>query len=130
MSDPKADDSLALQWAAGNGHLEVVKLLLPVSDPKAVAFRSSRQAAKKGRLEIVKLLLPYGNYSEVFERPDFIRAPDCDLMLSCLPPRFIKQFMIGNPTLDFPRTRAMLASQVLRARMVPTKQTTCKRRRA
>lgn len=32
LVDPKADNSYALQWAAYNGHLEIVRLLIPVSD--------------------------------------------------------------------------------------------------
>ena len=57
-ANPKADDSEALRRAAGNGHLEVVKLLLPVSDPKARDSEALRWAAENGHLEIVKLLLP------------------------------------------------------------------------
>ena len=35
-ADPKAGGSEALRWAANNGHLEIVKLLIPVSDPEVV----------------------------------------------------------------------------------------------
>ena len=58
LSDPKAFNSSALRWAARNGHLEIVKLLLPVSDPKAENSEALRSAALNGHLEIVKLLLP------------------------------------------------------------------------
>lgn len=56
--DPKAGDSYALRWAAQKGHLEIVKLLLPISDPKANKSQAIRYAAQNGHLEIVKFLLP------------------------------------------------------------------------
>ena len=56
--DPKAYDSFALRYAAANGHLEVVKILLPVSDPRANGSQALQWAAENGHLEIVKLLLP------------------------------------------------------------------------
>ena len=55
---PKARGSWALRWAAANGHLEIIKLLLPVSDPRANDSQALRGAAANGHLEIVKLLLP------------------------------------------------------------------------
>jgi len=58
-SDPTALDSQALRWAAANGHLEIVKLLLPHSNPKAKNSEAFRWAAKHGHLEVVKLLLPH-----------------------------------------------------------------------
>ncbi len=57
-ADPKAHNSNALRWAATNGHLEIVKLLIPVSDPKAGGSYALRLAAENGHLEIVKLLIP------------------------------------------------------------------------
>jgi len=36
VSDPKAGGSNALRWAVAEGHLEIVKLLIPVSDPEVV----------------------------------------------------------------------------------------------
>jgi len=57
-ADPKAGGSEALRLAAENGHLEIVKLLIPVSDPKALDSNALRCAATKGHLEIVKLLIP------------------------------------------------------------------------
>jgi len=35
VSNPKANNSIALQCAAENGHTDIVKLLIPVSDAKA-----------------------------------------------------------------------------------------------
>lgn len=57
-ANPKADESYALRWAANNGHLEITKLLLPMSDPKDHVSEALRYAAMDGHLEIVKLLLP------------------------------------------------------------------------
>ena len=55
---PKAYASYALRLAANNGHLEIVKLLLPVSNPKALNSLALQYAAANGHLEIVKLLIP------------------------------------------------------------------------
>ncbi|MDD4081769.1 MAG: ankyrin repeat domain-containing protein [Sphaerochaetaceae bacterium] len=57
-ADPKVEGNWPLRWAAKNGHLEIVKLLLPLSDVKAFASEALRLAAVNGHLEIVKLLLP------------------------------------------------------------------------
>jgi len=57
-ADPKANDSFALGWAAENGHVEIVKLLIPVSDPKARDSEALRLAAEREYTEIVKLLIP------------------------------------------------------------------------
>ena len=57
-ADPKAYDSEALLVAARQGHLAIVKLLLPVSDQKALESLALRWAARHGHLAIVKLLLP------------------------------------------------------------------------
>ena len=57
-ADPKINNNYALRWAAENGHLEIVKLLIPVSDPKAGGSYALQLAATKGHLEIVKLLIP------------------------------------------------------------------------
>lgn len=57
-ANPKTEKSEALRWAAGNGHLEIVKELIPVSDPKADESEALRLAAKNGHLEIVKELIP------------------------------------------------------------------------
>jgi hypothetical protein len=57
-ADPKADNSYALQLAAESGHIEIVRLLIPVSDPKSRNSQALRLAAKHGHTEIVKLLIP------------------------------------------------------------------------
>ena len=67
-ADPKADNSYALRWAAKNGHLEIVKLLLPVSDPKANESVALRWAAENWHLvEMVKLVLPVSDPKAVKE---------------------------------------------------------------
>lgn len=58
ISNPKHNNSCALQWAAANGHLECVKLLIPVSDPKAEESEAFKQAVFNGNAEIVQLLIP------------------------------------------------------------------------
>jgi len=57
-ANPKADNSYALQWAANNGHTEIVKILIPVSDPKACDSYALQLAATNGHTEIVKILIP------------------------------------------------------------------------
>ena len=66
-ADPKANNSYALQLAATKGHLEIVKLLIPVSDPKAGGSYALQLAATKGHLEIVKLLIPVSDPEVVKE---------------------------------------------------------------
>ena len=56
--DPKANDSVALSWAARGGHLECLRLLLPVSDPRACNSLALSWAAGSGHTECVRLLLP------------------------------------------------------------------------
>ncbi len=58
LSEPRAHVPCALQLAAANGHLEIVKLLLPVSDPKADNSAALASASENGHMEIVELLLP------------------------------------------------------------------------
>ena len=57
-TDPKANNSQALRYASYNGHLDIVKLLIPLSDPKADDSEALRYASKYGHLDIVKLLIP------------------------------------------------------------------------
>jgi hypothetical protein len=54
--DPKAKNSYALRYASMYGHVEVVKLLIPVSDPKANDSKALRCASEKGHVEVVKKL--------------------------------------------------------------------------
>jgi len=49
-ADPKADKSWPLRWAADHGHLNIVKLLIPLSDPKARNSEALRWAALCGHL--------------------------------------------------------------------------------
>ncbi len=116
VSDPKADGSRPLRYAAKNGHLGIVKLLLPLSDPKARGFWALRHAASNGHLEIVEFLLPHSDYAKALVFLGFISSPGCDILLSCLPQPFVKQFVADNPSLSLPRASALLASQHLRRR--------------
>lgn len=60
--------SKALCEAAGNGHAECLKLLIPASDPKANGSRALSLAAVQGHVECVKILIPLSdpkaNHSE------------------------------------------------------------------
>lgn len=58
ISDPKAGESLPLRWAAMNGHVECVRLLIPVSDPSAEDSHALVNAISCNHVECVKLLLP------------------------------------------------------------------------
>lgn len=59
ISNPKHNNSCALQWAAANGHLECVKVLIPVSDRKAEESEALRwAAANKHFIDIVERLIP------------------------------------------------------------------------
>ena len=58
VSDPKANDSEALQLAALHGYAKIVMLLIPVSDPKASNSRALELAISKGYTNIAELLAP------------------------------------------------------------------------
>ena len=58
ISDPKNNDSMALQVAASYGHTECVKLLIPVSDPKANNSAALGWSAEYGSTEALKILIP------------------------------------------------------------------------
>lgn len=57
ISDPKNNDSMALQVAASYGHTECVKLLIPVSDPKANNSAALGWAALYGNTDVLKVLI-------------------------------------------------------------------------
>lgn len=61
VSDPKDLDSDALRLAARGGHVECVKLLIPVSDPATDNSVALAAAAMNGHLECVRVLLPVSN---------------------------------------------------------------------
>lgn len=58
ISDPKSQESEALQFAVYYGHIECVKLLIPVSNPKEHNSRALCLAAENGRTECIELLYP------------------------------------------------------------------------
>ena len=58
VCDPKVDKSWALLAATRNGHTECVKLLISVSDPKADDSFALLVAAMHGHTDIVELLIP------------------------------------------------------------------------
>ena len=57
-ADPRSREFMALLLAAGNGHEECVRLLMPLSDPKANNSLALRLAAENGHEECVRMLLP------------------------------------------------------------------------
>ena len=59
--DINADDNYALRWAAGNGHLDIVKYLVEHgADIHAQEDYALRWAAVNDRLEVVKYLVEHG----------------------------------------------------------------------
>jgi ankyrin repeat protein len=58
VSEPMANESCALRRAASGGHVECVRLLIPVSEPLARQSYALRWAAEKGHADCVALLLP------------------------------------------------------------------------
>jgi hypothetical protein len=58
VSDPLAQDSSALTWAAQCGHADCVRLLLPVSEQAAQDCFALRKALIQGHGACVDLLLP------------------------------------------------------------------------
>lgn len=73
--------SSAVDWAAGNGHLECVKLILPYTDGRQLCRRDGRGplhwACRHGRLDMARFLLSLGAVEQ--------RAADgtTPLMLAC-----------------------------------------------
>ena len=63
VKDITANNNCALQWAANNGHEEIVKLLLEYPEvAKNIAADNNcalRYAADNGHLEVVRVLLEY-----------------------------------------------------------------------
>jgi ankyrin repeat protein len=62
--NPDADYSYPLQWATRNNHIEIVKLLIPLSNPKNYDSLALQWAVEYGYVEIVKLLLPVSDITE------------------------------------------------------------------
>lgn len=60
-ADPKAQRSHALLRAAIKGHVETLKLLIPVSNTRGESSEALRMAARNGRSECVQLLIPWSN---------------------------------------------------------------------
>lgn len=63
-SDPKNDESLALQNAAYYGFPDIVSALIPVSDPLVLGSQALRVAAQYGHLDAVRALIPVSDPTE------------------------------------------------------------------
>ena len=86
FSDPKANDSEALRYAAYNGYKEMVKMLLPVSDPNAEGSGALQSAARGGYEEIVELLIPVSDVEAACEQLDeseisLVKAMEADFRM-------------------------------------------------
>ena len=57
-ANAKVCGSCALRWAAYDGCIKIVKLLIPYSDVEAYNSQALRFAAKNGRIELVNLFIP------------------------------------------------------------------------
>jgi ankyrin repeat protein len=57
--DPSDDSNLAIQWASGKGHMDLVKMLLkyPRVDPSDENNEAVREAMTNGHIEVMKILL-------------------------------------------------------------------------
>lgn len=64
-ADPKANNSEALRIACQFGLLDIVKILLPVSDPQSNNNHPLRVAAGHGHVEVVRYILPFTNPKDV-----------------------------------------------------------------
>lgn len=64
-ADPKANNSEAFRIACQFGFLDVVKLLLPVSDPQCNNNHPLRVASGHGHVDIVRYILPFTNPKDV-----------------------------------------------------------------
>lgn len=67
VSNPKHNDSSALQWAAANGYVACVKELIPVSEPKTHNNEALVAAAFYGHHECVDLLFDVCNPEDALE---------------------------------------------------------------
>lgn len=57
-AEPRAGNNHALRWAAANGYVDIVKLLIPISNPNANNNEALKSAMENGHVEVVKLLIP------------------------------------------------------------------------
>jgi len=65
-ADPKANNSEAFRVACQFGMLDVVKALLPLSDPQCNNNNPLRAAASGGHTEVVRCILPFTNPKDLF----------------------------------------------------------------
>ena len=78
--DPSADDNCAIQWASGNGHVEVVKILLSDKrvDPTAGDNRAILWASGNGHVEVVKILYQHDPKHYNKEMPEVVKKWNLD----------------------------------------------------
>ncbi|MDD4081983.1 MAG: ankyrin repeat domain-containing protein [Sphaerochaetaceae bacterium] len=63
-ADPNVDNSWILVWAAKCKYLEIVKLIIPYINSKIAFNQALNTAAKNGQLKIVKLLIPHSEIDD------------------------------------------------------------------
>src|ERR1035437_2420891 len=64
-NEPKEHINRVLRLATENGHIEIVKLLIPVSNPKDNNSSALGRAVINGDVECLKLLIPVSNISNM-----------------------------------------------------------------
>jgi len=57
-ADPTVDDNYLFRWVAKNGHINIVKFLIPIFNSKIINTDILRCAAENGYTNIVKVLIP------------------------------------------------------------------------
>lgn len=84
-ADPHASDFTALRLAAHHGHVECLRLLIPVSGLAAAAFQCVRVAARGGHAECVRLLVfasgPTDTYTKALHQAAINGCDECVKLL-------------------------------------------------
>ncbi|TBV69747.1 ankyrin repeat domain-containing protein [Pseudoxanthomonas winnipegensis] len=85
VSEAKVNDSAPLRWAAHNNHLDCVQVLIPVSDPKADHSLALQYAAQRQHIDVVKELLPHSDPVEAIRSCVEYGDPEAaDLIRECV----------------------------------------------
>lgn len=74
ISNPDDESSYALQLAARNGHAECLRVLIRACDPEADWALALRWAAREGQVECVRLLIPVTHSKSNFDLALYLAA--------------------------------------------------------